>query len=99
MVVWTKEFRPGRTGGARLPGTGLGGSERNKGDLLMHDHMYHPGDGREPMPTSQIPTEEIKNLLRDGIQVFETEFPDPLYWVRERLKLELEIRECGLDSR
>lgn len=59
----------------------------------MRDYMYHP-DGIDPgVPVSQMPTEEIVACLADG---FEANGEAPIEAIRDRLQLELFIRERGL---
>jgi hypothetical protein len=62
----------------------------------MKDHNFVDDSGRH-IPTSELSTEQIQELLRTGIEIVDTDgqVPNPED-VLERLRIELLIRELNL---
>jgi hypothetical protein len=62
----------------------------------MKDHNFVDDTGRH-IPTAQLPTAQIQELLRTGVEIVSTDgqvaSPES---VMERLRIELRIRELGL---
>lgn len=61
----------------------------------MRDNFFIDDDGTR-IPTSQVPTAVILEVLRDGFRIVDPEGPDDLYWIRLRLEVELIIRRLNL---
>lgn len=62
----------------------------------MRDYNYTPGDGTL-IPIAQMRTEDIVQLLADGITIVADDGErDPASAVARRLRLELDIRTLGL---
>ena len=60
----------------------------------MKDHVYHDADG-SATPISQMSDEKIHEVLRDGIEIADST-NCTADGVRERLLIELLIREKGM---
>jgi hypothetical protein len=62
----------------------------------MRDYTYLDETGQR-VPVARMPTEKIAELLRDGFAIDEDDGEaDAEGCVRERLRLELDIRRWGL---
>ncbi len=61
----------------------------------MKDHVYVDETGKRT-PVSELSTHEIQEFLRDGIEIAERNPGVNENSVRDRLELELFIREMGL---